>query len=746
MYLQYALPGAADPQLQQPSTAYDRQSDHMNYGASPDYQPRGTFEATLSAYNNFETRKTSYNPDRGTKGTVIYIYLDSSRDLLSPTPPTATLMFATHPVSASLTRLPGREQDVYYKYMVSATAPAFSETGSSNLKIPLSLQLQEQTRYDVDLIDVGPWLYEDGKRLEHRSSPQEIPRKRKITDEPSDTSRSTKLATLSKQQITHPQDYGSYSYPPASLGYPQSLQSGFNTMERKYTAYGRSQLHQSLQSESNTMVPQGLIGGVSNPQPLMRPPVSQTSSWNSSYGARYLSGRNPLPNASQSFQNSSTSSPSPATPQLVRSTTLKRQPSPRCTSAGSSSDTSFGPYTLYPSPAVLDIPGDLDAMQADWTPEERAVKRRIVRFWREQKGTTINAYFKPVRADEQALPHETNGCRISCIYWEERDEYYVTSVDTILLLQSLIAAQFNVDEKNRIRRNLEGYKPCTISKGKPKSESFFRLIMGFPEPKPRNIEKDVKAFHWSVLELALRKIISKYVCFISLAEDTCSTDLYQSGDLASIAGPLRKNPSCIFSGNQSEAGASRHSALSSRSTSGSTASGAYTQTLKSSTLSPPSTSHSLSSYSQESHLQPFPAPSLSHSYTVPTLGSQYIPNDNFNSPYAVQVSTPSLPSASTASTISRRKTGDVPTDNTLASTGHYSGTPHTSPFFGSPYAAQGSNETKATLGLPGRASIDLSAGMFFDTDAACLGSIGDAQYRRQSGVNDEAEVIVFKEE
>lgn len=746
MYLQYALPGAADPQLQQPSAAYDRQSDHMNYGASPDYQPRGTFEATISAYNNFETRKTSYNPDRGTKGTVIYIYLDSSRDLLSPTPPTATLMFATYPVPASLTRFPGREHDVYYKYMVSATAPAFSETGSSNLKIPLSLQLQEQSRYDVDLIDVGPWLYEDGKQLEYRSSPQEDSRKRKVTDEPSDTFRSTKRATPSKQQTTHSQDYGSYPYSPASLGYPQSLQSGLNTMERKHTAYGRSQLHQSLQSEPNTMGSQGLIGGVSTPHPLMRPPVGQTSSWNSSYGARYLSGRNPLPNAAHSFQNSSTSSPSPVTPQLVRSSTLTRHPSPRSASAGSSSDSSFNPYTLYPSPAVLEIPGNLDAMQVGWTPEERAAKRRIIRFWREQNGTTVNAYFKPVRADEQPLPHETNECRISCIHWEERDEYYVTSVDTISLLESLIAARFNVEEKNRIRRNLEGYKPCTISKSKPESEGFFKLIMGFPKPKPRNIEKDVKAFNWSVLELALRKIISKYVCFISPAEDTCSTDLYQSGDPASIAGPLRKNPSSILSGTQSEAGAGRYSALSSRSTSGSTASGAYAQTLKSSTLSPPSASHGLSSYSQASPLQQFPAPNLSHSYTVPTLGSQYIPNDNFNSPYAAQVSTPSLPSAYTSSTIGRRRTSDVTTDDTLASTDHYSGTPHSSTFFGSPYAPQESNETNATLGLPGRASTDLSAGMFFNTDTASSGSISDAQYRHQSGVNDEPEVMHFKEE
>jgi hypothetical protein len=35
--------------------------------------------------------------------------------------------------------------------------------------------------------------------------------------------------------------------------------------------------------------------------------------------------------------------------------------------------------------------------------------------------------------------------------------------------------------------------------------------MGFPNPKPRNIEKDVKVFPWEVLGSALKKIIGKYV-------------------------------------------------------------------------------------------------------------------------------------------------------------------------------------------------------------------------------------------
>ncbi|CAE7131118.1 unnamed protein product, partial [Rhizoctonia solani] len=89
-------------------------------------------------------------------------------------------------------------------------------------------------------------------------------------------------------------------------------------------------------------------------------------------------------------------------------------------------------------------------------------------------------------------------------------EFVITSVDTINLLERLVGTKFTTEEKNRIRRNLQGFKPATISKSQPESESFFRTLMEFPPPRPRNIEKDVKAFVWSKLPAMLEKVISKY--------------------------------------------------------------------------------------------------------------------------------------------------------------------------------------------------------------------------------------------
>lgn len=174
---------------------------------------------------------------------------------------------------------------------------------------------------------------------------------------------------------------------------------------------------------------------------------------------------------------------------------------------------------MYPNKAKLEIQGDLDSMLDEhWTKEEWDTKRRIVKFERLQSGSTITASFQAVSMEDKPV-----GILISCIYWAEKEACYVTSVDTIQLLEQLVAVRFTVEEKNRIRRNLEGFRPLTVSKGKPESEEFFKVIMAFPNPKPRNIEKDVKVFAWKDLSSALKKIIGKYVS-ASMMMMNCPTD------------------------------------------------------------------------------------------------------------------------------------------------------------------------------------------------------------------------------
>ncbi|PVU97583.1 hypothetical protein BB559_001973 [Furculomyces boomerangus] len=150
--------------------------------------------------------------------------------------------------------------------------------------------------------------------------------------------------------------------------------------------------------------------------------------------------------------------------------------------------------------------GNLETMVTGWTNEEMGCKRRLVQFWRRSEASNIVCSFKPIRTYERS----PNNIVVSCIYWENKNDYFITSVDCIHLLESLIAVRFTVEEKNRIRRNLEGFRPLTASKCKADSSDFYKLIMSYPNPKPRNIEKDVKVFKWKNLSNALKKIIGKY--------------------------------------------------------------------------------------------------------------------------------------------------------------------------------------------------------------------------------------------
>ncbi|KAG6857268.1 hypothetical protein H0H87_007101 [Tephrocybe sp. NHM501043] len=155
---------------------------------------------------------------------------------------------------------------------------------------------------------------------------------------------------------------------------------------------------------------------------------------------------------------------------------------------------------------LLQLVTPLSSICENWSPAERAVGRRLVRFSKVQDGRRLVVSCEPITSEKY---HEADSV-ISCIYREESRTCYVTSVDIIFLLERLTNNDFPVEEKNRIRRNLEGLRPTTVSKHKHGFEGFFQRIMEFPDPKPRNIEKDLKVFEWSLLDQALDKILSKY--------------------------------------------------------------------------------------------------------------------------------------------------------------------------------------------------------------------------------------------
>ena len=204
-------------------------------------------------------------------------------------------------------------------------------------------------------------------------------------------------------------------------------------------------------------------------------------------------------------------------PLLMRTSTTQQQqqiPSPGTTPPTSSDILSrdfLNAYGLYLRMAKLDIRGDLGAMAQNWTEEEYERRRRLVDFKRTESEATIRATFQAVSQDDRLA----KSICISCIYWEEKQEFFVTSVDIIYLLEELVAMHLTVEERNKIRRYLEGFSPITVSKS-GYLEEFHKIIASFPVPKPRNIEKDLKVFLWKDLGSALKKIIGKYVSTLTV--------------------------------------------------------------------------------------------------------------------------------------------------------------------------------------------------------------------------------------
>ena len=455
------------------STSFEDTQHRAVHDSQSSVHSRPMYDAAHADLTEYGTRKAllveSFSPMRGNPGTQVNIYLRADYDLLADPILVFTVLFGSHRVSASLNRL--ETMGPYHAFAASAIAPNMSEAALNNNTLQLRLQIQEQSGEDAGTVEIGYFEY--------------ISNVLGSTPPAQDGSRKRKLSETSMSPIQHFEDPSF-----AALVSGQTTQGlDPSPMPRRYAPHGRAQnKFRDITSRSGT---QDLSIG-SSARPFMRPPNSSASAFNPSYSFVDSPGRS-VPT------NGSSSAP------LIRTSTL--QQSPGASSAGSLGGSSFNPYPLYGQKAVLKLKGNLNSMADHWTPEEWTAKRRLVQFFRTRDGCTVNARFAPVKPEDR----QPNSITISCIWWEERQECFATSVDTIALLEQLVDNRFTVEEKNRIRRNLEGFKPLTVAKGKADSDEFFKVIMGFPNPKPRNIEKDVKVFEWKILAGALKKIISKYV-------------------------------------------------------------------------------------------------------------------------------------------------------------------------------------------------------------------------------------------
>ncbi|KAM7186711.1 hypothetical protein V8F20_011283 [Naviculisporaceae sp. PSN 640] len=472
----------------------------------------------------------SCHPNSGSQGTKVSIKVTSPYDLGSAamagaSSPFVSVVFGSQRCNAQIQK-DSDDANGTCTYTVTADAPQFLSTGSPSLSnVPLTLLVDGPNGEEITRVnDVGTFTYNNaaqgrvtggsgGIGSSGDTSPPDLgspkqdrsPVQRASPPHQSLQMQASTSSSSVHQGLAHDPSTNTYGFPPGVSG-PTSVshiqahaQPDYaNTSAAGYST-GAGDMIGSF--PRTTSYP--------NQYPHM-PPISlrspHTTGW-APFGSQVESIRGPAATMSPSHTttggpglSSRHHHPTTYSPRLYRTSLLPA-------AAGGNG---YNPYSGHgQARATLELNGDLGSMAESWSQEEWANKRRLVVFTKRQSGNQLTLSFKPVRISE----YQPNSMVISCIWWAEKNECFVTSVDTISLLEALVmphGKRFAVDEKNRIRRNLEGYHPLTVSKNKVETEDFFKLVMNFPVPKPRHIEKDVKAFPWKTLDNALKKIIGKY--------------------------------------------------------------------------------------------------------------------------------------------------------------------------------------------------------------------------------------------
>lgn len=514
-------------------------------------QLQDTFETsptvpTVPSYVPVGPTVLSCQPTTGTFGTRLHLRVSTAT-----TGAYFLVAFGTHKTETRIesTAQEGAGTTVY---ALSCLAPQQAVTGcAGGASVPLAVVIEGPGGEELSRTALGNFLYRDAAQAGE------------VTRDGGSPGRGQASPRRSPPQLRHAatSNTNTYEYPGATASVSGS-QHTQQQQQQQQQPQQQSNTHSQYATAAFPQNASNMIGSYRNTSfdPYPRPAPLRTSAGWPTYSAHLDANRGPA-HAGLSRSITSMSVPSGSAPQLIRTSTLQ---------TGAHGGAGYGPYGMYPNKAVLEVVGKLDMMADGWTAEEWAARRRVVMFRKAQNGSTLTTTFRPLGPGEKAA----NAPCVSCIWWEEKGEHFVTSVDTIYLLEQLVAApsRFTVEEKNRIRRNLEGFRPLTVSKTKADSEEFFKVIMGFPHPKPRNIEKDVKVFRWKMLEPALKKIIGKYSASPSAMGGGGSAHMITPAPYHALPTPP------LSGGTDAQAGYAVHDIASPRSLSGSGAWGPYSAT------------------------------------------------------------------------------------------------------------------------------------------------------------------------
>lgn len=148
----------------------------------------------------------------------------------------------------------------------------------------------------------------------------------------------------------------------------------------------------------------------------------------------------------------------------------------------------------------LHVGGELMAVAGDWASKEVEARRRVVNVQISPAGPSIKV---------SVTSHDEEGIAISCIWWQEKGECFVTCTDVMRLLEHLLGlGKSDRKAKTRIRRSMTFFKPYIASENK--NQELFRLITNFGMPRPWKMKKSLSVLPWVSVEPALRRVLEDY--------------------------------------------------------------------------------------------------------------------------------------------------------------------------------------------------------------------------------------------
>ncbi|WPK25251.1 hypothetical protein PUMCH_002558 [Australozyma saopauloensis] len=180
-----------------------------------------------------------------------------------------------------------------------------------------------------------------------------------------------------------------------------------------------------------------------------------------------------------------------------------------------------------------------------WSDVEIEQGRRIIRMYRQQKGTTIEVYFHVVNADVKLDPpfdnmEDVDEVEVSVIRSIEtqksktntRTEHFMTSVDFIEIIECLIGkrSQDNSErrrERGRIRLNLMRFwlktplpskKSIAIGEHDSAVVELALKIRKYSVSKPPGFNKEVRIMPWDKLAPAMLRALEYYFAEVPLVD------------------------------------------------------------------------------------------------------------------------------------------------------------------------------------------------------------------------------------